>query len=53
MTTLGKGVTAPEASKRTERKSFPAKPVKGEVDVAKLTKKTMARYPKVIERLAK
>ena len=44
--------TKPPAKVREEKKVLRAKPVKGEVDWAELSREHIARYPKIRARLA-
>jgi hypothetical protein len=44
--------TKPHAKPRAEKKAPRAKPVKGEVDWAELSREHIARYPKIRARLA-
>ena len=49
-----KGAAKPAAKQRPdEKKILRARPVKGEIDYAELSRDTIARFPKILAALAK
>jgi len=48
-----KNAANPGAKQRSDKKILRARPVKGEIDYAELSRETIAKFPKILAALAK